>query len=51
MKPLIVLILCASLGFTEPAIRGFTADDLKTERDREAQAKAVPQPERIRGYV
>ena len=55
MKASLSLVLGASLTLAQSnltgPIRGFTAGDLLSERDRETRAKTVPDPERIRGYA
>ena len=51
MKPIAATLLAASLLQAQSPIRGFTAADLRAQLDREAKAKTLPQPDRIRSYM
>lgn len=47
-----VLFLSACIIVTgQTAIRGFSADQAKAEREREAKAHAIPEPNRVRTYA
>jgi N-acetylated-alpha-linked acidic dipeptidase len=51
MKFVAAIFLSCSLAIAQAPIRGFSNDELKTERDLESRARSVPQPERIRAYM
>src|SRR3954469_7552314 len=51
MKLLSLSLLLLSAASAQTDIRGFSASQAKTERDREDQARALPEPKRIRAYM
>ena len=51
MKSFVALLAVAALLPAQAPIRGFIPDNTKAEQDREAKAKAVPAPERVRAYM
>ncbi len=51
MRLLSLLLVLLSAAAAQTEIRGFSADQAKTEREREAKARALPEPMRIRSYV
>ncbi|MBS1873568.1 MAG: M20/M25/M40 family metallo-hydrolase [Acidobacteria bacterium] len=54
MKPRLILLFCAAALAGSPnhvPIRGFAADELKAEREREAAAKAIPQSANIKALA
>src|SRR5436190_22011875 len=46
-----LIALLASPLFAQAPLRGFAPDQWKTQHDREANAKDLPQPQRIRTYM
>ncbi len=51
----LILLLAASLVLPQSSpnvpIRGFSGDEVRAERDRETQARAIPQADRIRAFA
>ncbi len=53
LSPVVFFVALAAFAQAPPVapIRGFSADQWKAEHDREEQAKAIPQQERLRIYM
>jgi N-acetylated-alpha-linked acidic dipeptidase len=47
---LLAAVACLPIA-AQPAIRGFSTDQAKAEREREAKAHAIPEPSRLRTYM
>jgi len=44
MKPLPLFLIALSVASAQTEIRGFSKDQAKAQREREDQARAVPEP-------
>ncbi len=51
MSRILFITLLACPTFAQAPIRGFSPDQSKTQHEREASAKDLPQPQRIRTYM
>src|SRR3954453_838395 len=51
MKLLSLLLVLLPAAWAQTEIRGFSPDQAKAQREREDQARALPEPKRIRTYM
>ncbi len=51
MKLFSLLLVALAAASAQPGIRGFSPDQAKTQREHEEQARALPEPKRIRAYM
>jgi N-acetylated-alpha-linked acidic dipeptidase len=52
MRRAVALLLLSAVGFAQaPAIRGFQGESVRLQRQLEEKARAIPSPQRLRGYM